>query len=266
MRKAPPVSAIDTRLPAMLRGGLPLAGMFVGFPSPALVEMCGYAGFDFVIIDNEHGPQSLETTEHMIRAARCAGTIPIVRTAEADLLRVLDAGASGVQVPMVNTAAEARRIVEACKYPPLGKRSSAFTARAGGYTFFGGAGQIARANEGIAIVLMIETAEAVANLDAIVAVPNIDCLFVGLSDLALSMGHAGDNLHPRVQETLQTVFAKARQAGIAAGVLASSPMDFNRYASMGATYLPMTMASVIGGALREAVAMRKGARVAAERR
>jgi 4-hydroxy-2-oxoheptanedioate aldolase len=228
--------------------------------------MCGYAGFDFVIIDNEHGPQSLETTEHMIRAARCAGTIPVVRTAEADILRVLDSGASGVQVPMVEDAAAARRIVEACKYPPLGRRSSAFTARAGGYTFFGGAAQVERANQGTAIILMIETAAAVAGLDAILAVPGIDCLFVGLSDLALSMGHAGDNMHPSVQEALATVFARAKQANVAAGVLASSPMDFNRYAAMGATYLPMTMASVIGGALREAVAMRKGARVAAERR
>lgn len=260
------MSAIDTRLPALLRGPQPLAGMFVGFPSPALVEMCGYAGFDFVIVDNEHGPQSLETTEHMIRAARCAGAIPVVRTAEAEILRVLDAGASGVQVPTVNDAAQARRIVEACRYPPLGRRSSAGTARAGGYTFFGGAAHIQRTNEGTAIVLMIETVEAVANLDAILAVPGIDCVFVGLSDLALSMGHPGDSMHPRVQETLADVLGRARRAGVASGVLASSPMDFNRYAGMGATYLPMTMASVISGALREAVAMRKGARVAAERR
>ncbi len=260
------MSAIDTRLPGLLKGGQPLAGMFVGLPSPALVEMVGYAGFDFVIIDNEHGPQSIETTEHMIRAARCGGTLPIVRTAEADILRVLDAGASGVQVPSVEDAETARRIVEACRYPPLGRRSSAFTARAGGYTFFGGAAQIQRANEGTAIVLMVETAEAVKNLDAILAVPGIDCIFVGLSDLALSMGHAGDNMHPRVQETLGDIFSRAKAAGVASGVLASTPGDFNRYSSMGATYLPMTMATVIGGALREAIAMRKGARVAAARR
>jgi 4-hydroxy-2-oxoheptanedioate aldolase len=260
------MSAIDTRLPQLLRGDAPLAGMFVGLPSPALVEMCGYAGFDFVVIDNEHGPQSLETTEHMIRAARCAGTIPVVRTQEAQILRVLDAGASGVQVPMVETAEQARRIVEACKYPPLGKRSSAFTARAGGYTFFGGPAQIERSNQGVAIILMVESVEAVRNLDGILAVEGVDALFVGLSDLALSMGHPGDNLHPRVQETLADIFARARAAGVASGVLAPSPADFNRYASMGARYLPMTMASVIAGALREAVAMRKGARVAAERR
>ena len=260
------MSAIDTRLPGMLAAGQPLAGMFIGFPSPALVEMCGYAGFDFVIIDNEHGPQSLETTEHMIRAARCAGTIPVVRTEEADIARVLDAGASAVHVPMVNTAEQAQRIVSACKYPPLGLRSSAFTARAGGYAFFGGPAQVERANAGLAVILMIETAEAVRNLDAILAVKGVNAVFVGLSDLAMSMGHPGDNNHPRVQETLADIFSRAKAAGVASGVLASSPMDFGRYAAMGATYLPMTMSSMIAGALREAVAMRKGARVAAERR
>jgi 4-hydroxy-2-oxoheptanedioate aldolase len=259
------MSTIDTRLPQLLRGDQPLAGMFVGFPSPALVEMCGYAGFDFVIIDNEHGPQSLETTEHMIRAARCGGTLPVVRAQEAQILRVLDAGASGVQVPSVETPDQARRIVEACKYPPLGKRSAAFTARAGGYTFHGGPAQIQRANEGVAIVLMIESVAAVTNLDPILAVSGIDALFVGLSDLALSMGHPGDNLHPRVQDTVADVFDRAAKAGVASGVLAGTPADFNRYASMGARYLPMTMTSLVAGALREAVAMRKGARVAATR-
>lgn len=254
------MSVLDTRLPPLLRGAHPLAGMFLGIPSPALAEMCGYAGFDFVIIDNEHGPASLETTEHLIRAARCGGTIPVVRTEEADILRVLDAGASGVQVPAVNSAAQARRIVEACKYPPLGRRSAAFTSRAGGYTFFGGTAQIERANGGVAIILMIETAEALANLDPIVQVRGIDALFVGLSDLALSMGHPGDNLHPRVQEALERIFKRAAEAGIASGVLAPSPMDFQRYAEMGARYLPMTMASVIAGALREAIAARKGGR------
>jgi len=254
------MTVLDTRLPQLLRGAQPLAGMFVGIPSPALVEMCGYAGFDFVIIDNEHGPASVETTEHLIRAARCGGTIPVVRTEEADILRVLDAGASGVQVPAVNSAAQAGRIVEACKYPPLGRRSAAFTSRAGGYTFFGGTVQIELANAGVAIILMIETATALGNLDEIARVRGVDALFVGLSDLALSMGYPGDNMHPQVQDALQRIFRRSAEAGLAAGVLASSPMDFQRYAAMGARYLPMTMTSVIAGALREAVAARKGGR------
>ena len=252
------MSVIDTRLPGLLRGGRPLAGMFVGFPSAALVEMCGYAGFDFVIIDNEHGPASIETTENLIRAARCAGTIPVVRTEESELGRVLDAGASGVQVPAVNTAAQAQRVVDACKYPPLGRRSAAFTTRAGGYTFFGGASQIKRVNEGVAVIVMIETSEALHNLDSILEVAGIDAVFIGLSDLAISMGHPGDNMHPEVQSALQSIIGRCAAKGLGSGLLAGNPADYRRYSNMGAKYLPMTMASLVAGALREAVAMRRG--------
>ena len=233
--------------------------MFIGFPSAAIVEMCGYAGFDFIIIDNEHGPASIETTENLIRAARCGGTIPIVRAELPQASRVLDAGASGVMVPAVNSAHEARAIVAACKYPPLGERSAAFTTRAGGYTFFGGAAQIQRVNDGVAVILMIETREAYRNLDAILAIKGIDGLFIGLSDLAISMGYPGDNMHPEVQEAVASIIGRANSAGLGAGLLASTPADFNRYARIGARFLPMTMASTIAGALREAVAMRKGA-------
>ena len=252
------MSAIDVRLPGLLRGDRPLAGMFIGFPSSALVEMCGYAGFDFVIIDNEHGPASIETTEELIRAARCSGAIPVVRAEEPDLGRVLDAGASGVHVPAVNSATQAQRIVDACRYPPLGTRSAAFTTRAGGFTFFGGPAQIKRVNEGVAIILMIETAEAYKNVDAILEVKGIDALFIGLSDLAMSMGHPGDNQHPQVREAVESIVTRCTKSGVASGLLASNAADFRRYSLMGAKYLPMTMASLVAGALREAVAVRKG--------
>jgi 4-hydroxy-2-oxoheptanedioate aldolase len=251
------MSVIDVRLPRLLRENRPLAGMFIGFPSAALVEMCGYAGFDFVIIDNEHGPASIETTENLIRAARCSGTIPVVRAEEAELGRVLDAGASGVQVPAVNTAQQAQRIVDACKYPPVGRRSAAFTTRAGGFTFFGGPGQIQRVNEGVAVILMIETLEAYGNLEAILGVKGIDALFIGLSDLAMSMGYPGDNQHPQVRDAVEKIIAGCNRSGLGCGLLAGNAGDFRRYSEMGAKYLPMTMATLVAGALREAVAVRK---------
>ncbi len=154
------MTTLDTRLPGLLKGNKPLFGMFVGIASPAIVEMCGHAGFDFVILDNEHGPASIETTEHLIRAARCVNVIPIVRTLEADILRILDIGASGIQVPQVNTAEQARRIVAAAKYPPVGNRGAAFSPRAAGYGFFGGPAHAKASNEGIGVILMIETREA----------------------------------------------------------------------------------------------------------
>ena len=168
------MTTLDTDCPALLKGSKPLFGMFVGIASPAIVEMCGHAGFDFVILDNEHGPASIETTEHLIRAARCVNMIPIVRTLESDILRVLDIGASGIQVPQVNTAEQARRIVAAAKYPPVGSRGAAFSPRAAGYGFFGGPAHAKASNEGIGVILMIETLEALGNLDAILAVPGID--------------------------------------------------------------------------------------------
>jgi len=133
------MTVIDTRLPALLRGSRPVLGIFIGVPSPALVEMAGHAGFDFVIIDNEHGPASLETTEHMLRAAHSSGIVPVVRTLETDILRVLDIGASGIQVPAVNTAEQARRVVAAAKYPHRSARVARRSRRALRVTAFSAA-------------------------------------------------------------------------------------------------------------------------------
>jgi 4-hydroxy-2-oxoheptanedioate aldolase len=248
------VSAVDTRLPALLRGTRPLLGMFIGLPAPALVEMCGHAGFDFVVIDNEHGPASLETTEHMLRAAKSAGVIPVVRTVEADILRVLDIGASGIQVPQVNCAEQAQRIVAAAKYPPAGKRGAAFSTRAAGYGFFGGAAHAERSNAGIAVVVMAETHEAIENIDAIVAVPGVDAVFFGPNDLSFSMGHPAQMQHPEVVAAIEHGVDRALAAGIAPGVIATSPDEFHHWARRGVRYLPMVITGLIGGALRGAVA------------
>ncbi|MEN9770147.1 MAG: hypothetical protein RLZZ180_1777, partial [Pseudomonadota bacterium] len=113
--KPPP--PLDTRAADMLRSGQRLRGIFNGIPSPALVEMCAYAGFDFLLIDNEHGSSSFETTEHMLRAARASNLPALVRCLEQDIARTLDIGAGGVQIPMVSTAEHAASIVRKVKYP-----------------------------------------------------------------------------------------------------------------------------------------------------
>jgi len=123
----------DDRLRGMLAGGAPLHGMFIGLPAPALVEMCAFAGFDFVVIDNEHGSADLQMTEHLLRAARASGIPALVRCLEHDLARVLDMGASGVQIPMVESAAHARDLVQRVRYPMpggLGVGAAAPSARA----------------------------------------------------------------------------------------------------------------------------------------
>ncbi|HVF63633.1 MAG TPA: aldolase/citrate lyase family protein [Casimicrobiaceae bacterium] len=247
------MSVVDTRLPSLLRGTRPLLGLFVGIPSPALVEMAGHAGFDFVVIDNEHGPAGIETTEHLLRAAKCGGVIPVVRTLEADILRVLDIGASAIQVPQVNTADQARRIVAAAKYSPIGQRGAAFSTRAAGYGFFGGPAHVQVSNDGTSVIVMAETREAIDNLDAIVAVPGIDAVFFGPNDLSFSLGHPGLMRHPDVVNAIERGIERVLAAGVAPGVLAASVEDFHRWAKHGARYLPMVASGLIGGAMRQAV-------------
>jgi 4-hydroxy-2-oxoheptanedioate aldolase len=248
------VTVIDTRLPGLLKGNKPLFGIFVGLASPAVVEMCGHAGFDFVIIDNEHGPASIETTEHLIRAARCANIIPIVRTLEPDILRILDIGASAIQVPQVNTAEQARRIVAAAKYPPVGNRGAAFSPRAAGYGFFGGAAHAKTSNEGLGIILMIETREALDNLAEILTVPGIDALFIGPNDLSFSMGYSGDQKHTDVVSAIDSAIRKIARSKVAAGLMTVPLEDQRKYAGLGARYLTTNVASVLGGALKSTVA------------
>jgi 4-hydroxy-2-oxoheptanedioate aldolase len=248
------MNVIDTRLPELLRGSRPLLGMFVGIPSPALVEMCGHAGFDFVIVDNEHGPAGIESTEHMLRAARGAGIIPVVRTLEADILRILDIGASAIQVPQVNTAEQARRIVAAAKYPPVGNRGAAFSTRAAGYGFFGGDAHIKASNEGTSVIVMAETRTAIENIDEIVAVPGVDAVFFGPNDLSFSLGHPGQMQHPEVVAAIEHGVARALAGGVAPGVLAPTVVDFHRLRKLGVRYLPMVMSGLVGNALRAAVA------------
>ena len=251
---------LDTRLPALLRSGQCLRGIFNGLPSPAIVEMCAYAGFDFIVIDNEHGCADLQTTEHMLRAARASGIAPIVRCFEADIPRVLDMGASGVQIPMVNTVEQARRLVSKVRYPVPGsaggvaggQRGSAFSTRAAGYGAFGGPAHTALSNEGLVLVVMIETPEAVANAAAIAAVDGVDAVFVGPNDLAHSMGHENRWQDAPVQAAIEQVLRAVAAAGKCPGVLALSAQDEARYAAWGGRYFASVTTGLITQAFKQA--------------
>ena len=247
---------LDDRLPAMLRSGRRLRAIFNGIPSPAIVEMCAYAGFDFVVIDNEHGSASLETTEHMLRAARASGVPAIVRCLPQDIARTLDLGAGGVQIPMVNTAQEAAELVQRVRYPAPGggggQRGSAFSSRAAGYGAFGGTQHTQRSNQGIALIAMIETPEGVANAGAIAAVPGIDAVFIGPNDLSHSMGHENRWSDAPVQQAIERALRAIAAAGNCPGILALTAQDEERYAAWGARYFATVSTGVISKALKEA--------------
>ena len=156
-------------------------GLFCNIPSPMVVEVLGYAGFDFVIIDAEHGIADFETVENMIRASEVSSIVPITRIGlnlQQYILRFLDAGSMGVQIPFINTKKEAEKVVTAVKYPPIGNRGLAST-RASKFGLDSTLSEyIKLANQETLVVAQIETIEALKNLNDILTVDNIDWIIL----------------------------------------------------------------------------------------
>jgi len=250
-----PHHPLDTSMTTLLRGKDRLRGIFTGLASPAIVEMCAYAGFDFVVIDNEHGSADLETTEHQLRAARASGIAAVVRCLRHDIPRVLDMGAGAVQIPMVNTADDARDLVQRVRYPGAGQRGSAFSTRAAGYGAFGGKAHTQRSNEGIALIVMVETPEAVANAGAIAAVEGVDAVFIGPNDLAHAMGFGDDWRHAEVQAAITQAVKAVVAAGKCAGTLGITLEDETNHGANGARYFATVATGLFTKALRDAATM-----------
>jgi len=206
---------------ALIRSGRPAIGLSVMIPSPQAAEMAGHLGFDWVLIDCEHGTIGRETVELMAMAAQAAGATPIARPSTNSpeaILAVLEAGAAGVQVPHVATARQARAAVEAVKYHPLGTRGLAAGTRPAAYGFQGSAIEYVEAsNRETLVCVQIEDREGLANLGDILAVPGIDVFFVGPSDLAQAMGHPGRADVPEVRAAIEGAFTMILGAGKAAG-------------------------------------------------
>ncbi|UTJ49165.1 aldolase/citrate lyase family protein [Atlantibacter subterranea] len=219
----------------------PLHGCFVTFSSPALCEFTARMGFDFILIDNEHGAMNQETLEDMVRASQCVEVPAIVRVPinrHEYIRRALDFGANGVQVPLVNTARQAREAVSASHFPPRGERGVAFLTRAANYGMCPDkARYIEDADASKLVSVHIETPEAVANLDAILDVEGIDVLFIGPGDLAVSMGYANSPNHPDVMETMENCIRRISQAGKIAGTYVGDADRAAMAIDWGATYL-----------------------------
>ncbi len=204
------------------RGGQAI-GAWLGDPSGHAAEAMAHIGFDWLCVDMQHGIVDYADMVGMLRAISTTETVPFVRVPWNDpptIMKALDAGAYGVVVPLVNTKAEAEQAVWSCKYPPSGGRSFG-PARAGMY---GGANYPAEANDEIAVICMIETAEALANLDEILSVDGVDCAYIGPSDLAYALGMTptGDNADPRHQETVLKIRDACKKHGVAPGAHTSS--------------------------------------------
>ena len=205
------------RMKEKLRAGEPVYGVSVMIPSPQIVEMVGAAGFDWVLLDCEHGTLTLESVELMAMAAEACGITaiarPVTRSPE-HILQVLDRGVMGVQVPHVNTAEDARQVIAAVKYHPLGQRGLAAGTRAAVYDSHGTlADHVKAANEATLIAIQLEDEAAIRNIDELLKVDDIDVFFIGPSDLSQSMGHPGNPKAPAVAQAIEASFRKMVAAG-----------------------------------------------------
>jgi 2-dehydro-3-deoxyglucarate aldolase/4-hydroxy-2-oxoheptanedioate aldolase len=202
-----------------LREGRPTAGAWLSMCSGISAEIMSRAGFDWLLVDMEHGHGDLQTLLAQLQAIEGSDTIPVVRVQWNDpaiIKRVLDLGAYGVMVPWIGGRADAESAVRATKYPPEGIRGIAGSHRAGGYGRHA-AEYWKRANEEILVVLQVETRTAVEEIDQIVRVPGVDVIFIGPGDLSTAYGHMGNPGHPDVQAAFARVEAAARGAGLALG-------------------------------------------------
>lgn len=186
-----------------------------GVDTPYLVDFVGHLGVDVVWFEAEHGPVDFEAVGDLSRAADLWGMTPIVRVGSTDystIYRTLDMGAMGIVVPHVDTVQDARSVVEAAKYAPLGRRGM-YSPRQS----FGVADYLTKANDQTMTIVLIEDIKSVNNLDEILGVEHIDVYHVAPSDLAQSMGHIGDDEHPEVQRTIDESIARIVAAGKTAG-------------------------------------------------
>ncbi len=212
---------MNSRLRTLLDEGKPAFGIQLRFGSPAIAELAGLAGFDWILIDTEHAPQTPVTVQAQIQAACCTPATPIVRVArtDPDLIKLyLDMGAMGIVVPFVNTPEEAKRGADACRYPPRGTRGWG-PHRATGYGLFEKE-YTAEIDHMVMYAPIIESVEAVRNIDAIMDVQGVDGCIVGPVDLCISLGIPFQFDHPKYLDALRRV----REAGQRTGKPVGHPL------------------------------------------
>jgi 4-hydroxy-2-oxoheptanedioate aldolase len=247
-------------LRARLKNGTPFLATFSLIPAIEVVELIGLAGFDGVIIDLEHGAHGSEALGPLILAARARGIYPLVRVRSSEpteIAAALAAGAAGVIVPQVGSAAEAAKVARAARFAPEGNRGANPFVRAADYS--GRREWFAEANGDIAVLAMIEGASAVAELDAIIATPGLDGIFIGPMDMSHALGVPGEMAHPKVVETIERIITACRAKGITTGIFAGTTEAARKWIAGGVTLAGVGVdASHLLRALKETVAAVRG--------
>jgi len=234
-------------------GAHPPVGTWISSASPIVAEAIGHAGFDWGLVDMEHSPLDVMGVVHILQALSGTKMLPVVRVPWNDAVtvkRVLDAGATTVMFPFVQTAEEALRAVAATRYPPQGVRGMAGTSRA---TRFGTTPNYFKtANDNIGVILQIETPQAIEQIEAIGGVDGVDALFIGPADLSAAMGHIGQLTHPAVMDLMARAVQRCKAMGVPVGTLGGNPEMVAQYRAIGFDYVAVS--SDVGYIMRGAQA------------
>jgi 4-hydroxy-2-oxoheptanedioate aldolase len=248
-------------LKAKLKAGQPCLGTFLNFPSPQVVEMVGLCGLDFIVIDAEHGPFGPHEAEGLVRAANAADLVPIVRVAQnlpQVILQYLDAGALGVQMPMVNTVQDAELAIASVKYYPEGRRGLA-GVRAASYGIGPALSDyVVEANAQTMLVTHVETLQAVDALPQVLKLDAIDVVFIGPTDLSQSMGFPGRPNEPAVQKVIDGCIREILDGGKAVGTVCRDGEQARELIDKGVTYLLGSVNGFLGAALKRYVKVGRG--------
>lgn len=233
-------------------------GPFMKTGDPAFVEVAGYAGFDFVILDCEHGPVSMENMQNNVRAALISNTLPIIRvqdSSDSSIGKALDIGALGIQVPQVADATEVASIIKRAKFHPEGERGVCRFVRSANYSTLERNIYFQRANEAL-IILQLEGLEALKNINSILEVSGIDILFIGPYDLSQSLGLPGQISHPKVLHTMQFIVDQARAKNIVVGTFVDEPEAVGRWMDVGVQYISYSVdVGIFANACKEIVGL-----------
>ena len=223
----------------LLDEGRPLIGLWQALANPYTAEICAGAGFDWLLFDGEHAPNTLQTLLAQLQAISNYPIVPVARVpvGEAAIIKqYLDIGFQTLLMPMVESGAQAERIVAATRFPPLGMRGVASaTSRASGFGV--DKSYLATAHERIFTIVQIESQAGLDAIEDIASVPGVDALFIGPADLAGSLGHLGNPGHPDVQQAISKALSRIRSLGKPAGLFAISTDDAQQRIAEGVNFL-----------------------------
>jgi 4-hydroxy-2-oxoheptanedioate aldolase len=224
---------------ALKNGGRPQIGLWLGLANPVCAEICAGAGFDWLMIDAEHAPNDIRSILAQLQAIAAYNVHPVVRPVAGDvqlIKRLLDLGVQTLLIPMVETAEQARHLVAAMRYPPVGIRGVGTTlARASQWNRI--PNYLHEANDQMCLLVQVETPQGLHNLDAIAAVEGVDGVFIGPSDLSAALGHLGDIGHPDVQMAIDNAIRRICVGCDTAGTLTNDETKARHYLSLGCKFL-----------------------------